>query len=158
MKKYAASTGWFLLAIALVFTPLKTGAAGPIISEFMTNNDSLLVDEDGDFPDWIEIYNPDDQPVNLENWSLTDDKIHTTQWTFPAVTVPPRRFLVVYASGKNRTIPGSPLHTSFRLSADGNYLGLYAPGGSTIASHFDPSYPRQTEGTSYGTGMQTHSE
>ncbi len=44
-----------------------------VISEFMAENHGALTDEDGDTSDWIEIFNPGSEPVNLLNWSLTDD-------------------------------------------------------------------------------------
>ena len=158
MKNIDANFGRFILALAMICVPFRAISAGPIISEIMTDNVSDLVDEDGDFPDWIEIFNPDDQPVNLLNWSLTDSKVDPTKWLFPEITLAPHRFLVVFASGKNRTSPDAPLHTSFRLSAPGSYLALHGPGGTPIASQFDPQYPPQSEGTSYGTGMEYHSQ
>ena len=33
----------------------------------------ILYDEDGDTPDWIEIYNPTSEPVNLSGFGLSDD-------------------------------------------------------------------------------------
>ena len=45
------------------------------ISEFMASNAGTLADEDGDFEDWIEIHNFSPSPVNLYNWSLTDNLI-----------------------------------------------------------------------------------
>ena len=44
-----------------------------MISEFLAANKNGLTDEDGDYSDWIEIYNPGHRPVNLSGWSLTDD-------------------------------------------------------------------------------------
>ncbi len=124
----------------------------PIISEFMASNTSTLADEDGEYSDWIELFNPSAVPVNLEGWYLTDDSRQLGKWRFPAVTLPPNGFLVVFASGKNRAVAGTQLHTSFNLNADGEYLALVAPDGGTIVSQFSPKFPPQVADVSYGIG------
>ena len=58
------------LLLLLAALPVHLQAA-PIISEFLADNDGGLRDEDGDDADWIEIYNPDPDPVNLAGWRLT---------------------------------------------------------------------------------------
>jgi len=68
----------------------------------MADNASIIVDEDGDYSDWIEIYNPFLQPVNLQGWSLTDDPDSLQKWIFPPLELAPRAYHIVYASGKNR--------------------------------------------------------
>ena len=128
--------------------------AAPIISEVMASNKTKLVDEDGAFPDWIEIHNPDDSPVNLAGWKLTDSAGSMGKWVFPAVTLPPGDFLVVFASGKNRTIPTAVLHTNFSLSANGEYLALSAPDG-TVSTEFAPVFPPQLEDVSFGTAFSS---
>ncbi len=58
--------------------------AGPLlINELMAVNDDVLADEDGDFPDWIEIHNPTDTAVGLDGWHLTDDDAEPDKLTFP---------------------------------------------------------------------------
>ncbi|HJO54987.1 MAG TPA: lamin tail domain-containing protein, partial [Verrucomicrobiota bacterium] len=85
------------------------------ITEFMASNVSRLADEDGVFPDWIEVHNPDNVAVPLAGYHLTDDAANLDKWTFPAVTLAPDELLVVFASGKNRDDPAAHLHTNFRL-------------------------------------------
>ncbi len=41
------------------------GAAAPRINEFMVSNDNTLAGEDGEFSDWVEIYNPDGTSYDL---------------------------------------------------------------------------------------------
>ncbi|MCH2059747.1 MAG: lamin tail domain-containing protein [Verrucomicrobiales bacterium] len=118
----------------------------------MTDNESSLVDEDGDFPDWIEIYNPDQVSVDLSGWHLTDDEDDLSKWKFPRVLIPPGGFVVVFASGKDKRIATSNLHTNFQLSSDGEYLGLVEPDGLSVVSEIAPEYPSQQAGVSYGTG------
>lgn len=128
---------------------LSSLSAAPIISEFMASNQKTVADEDGDFSDWIEIYNPDAAPVNLAGWRLTDNAGNPGKWAFPEVTLQPGDFLLVFASNKNRRVPGAPLHTNFALSAGGEYLALLSPEGEK-STEFAPAFPPQEEDVSYG--------
>ena len=129
-----------------------------IISELMAANDGSLRDADGDASDWIEIYNAGTNTVNLTGWRLTADPANLGQWIFPSTDLGPDRFLLVFASGKNRAIAGRELHTSFRLDAAGRYLALVEPDGQTIAYQFAPAYPAQVQGVSYGVEISTTSQ
>ena len=59
-------------------------------------------DEDGDFPDWIELHNPADEPVDLAGFGLSDDSGDPFKWSFPKVAIAPGAHLLVFASGKDR--------------------------------------------------------
>lgn len=142
------SVAGFLLAIGLAL-PLHSAPAA-VLSEFMAINGGTLFDADGDTPDWIEIYNPSPtETVDLAGWHLTDDPANLRKWTFPSVEIPPQGFLIVFASGKDRT-NGGELHTNFKLSGDGEYLALVEPDGVTIATEYAPAYPPQKADVSYG--------
>src|SRR4030066_1574110 len=120
------------------------------INEFMAVNDIGLDDEDRDESDWIEIYNPGTDTVNLDRWYLTDDVNDLMQWAFPEVMLGPDAYLVVFASGKNRRDPLGMLHTNFKLKGSGEYLALIRPDGRTVVSEFFPNYPPQAPDVSYG--------
>lgn len=139
-----------LLLPLLCLLTAPASPAAPVISEFCASNQNGLRDEDGERPDWIEIHNPDDTPANLEGWYLSDNPLLRTKWRFPATIIPAKGNLVVFASSKNRTTPGQALHTNFSLSANGEFLGLFQPDGSTPASEFAPSFPPQFPDLSYG--------
>lgn len=140
------------LVLGLAMGAAPGAPAAPQITEFMAANASGLRDEDGDFSDWIEIHNPDSAPVSLAGYHLTDNPANPARWTFPAVTLDPEAYLVVFASGKNRTDPAGRLHTDFRLSAGGEYLALVAPDGVTTITAFAPAYPPQFDNVSFGLG------
>jgi hypothetical protein len=123
--------------------------AQTIISEFMADNKKVLADEDGQYPDWIELYNTGTTTVNLQDWALTDDPTHQAKWLLPSTNLTAKGFLVVFASGKNRALPGAALHTDFNLKASGEYLGLLRPDG-TVATEFGPAFPPQYPDISYG--------
>lgn len=134
-----------------LFLLIMPGALAQVrLSEFLASNSRGLTDSDGDTSDWIELFNDGAVAVNLQGWSLTDDAALPRKWVFPSVQIPANGYLVVFASGKNRTNPAAGLHTSFSLSADGEYLGLYRPEGGEAVSEYAPAYPRQTADISYG--------
>ena len=78
-----------------------------LISEFMASNGRSLLDQDGEYSDWIEIHNLDAAPVNLGGWYLTDDDNDLAKWRFPPTLVPGQGYLIVFASGKDRAATSS---------------------------------------------------
>jgi len=133
----------FTLSAALPTT------AAPVISEFMASNEATLADEDGDFSDWIEIYNPDANPVALAGYFLTDDSLILNKWEFPEVNLGAGERLIVFASGKDRDV--GELHANFKLSSEGEYLALLSPDGTTVLSDFGDQFPPQFQDESFGT-------
>lgn len=138
----------------LIVLTVHATAQPVIISEFVASNQTGRADEDGDRNDWIEIYNTTNQEALLSGWFLTDDAEDLTQWEFPAITLPAESSIIVYASGKDRSVAGSELHTNFKLSKEGGFLGLVQDDRKTIAHAYDPEYPIQLPDVSYGIGMQ----
>jgi hypothetical protein len=112
-----------------------TPVPGLLFSEVMAVNVSTLADEDGDYSDWLEIYNPESYPVNLEGYTLSDSERNPHRWEFPALTVNPGEALVVFASGKDRRDPdGAFLHTNFKIRAAGETLVFHHPSGLLLDS------------------------
>ena len=130
--------------------PRQLLAGDPVIAEFMASNDTTLADGNGNFPDWIEVFNQGDAAVDLTGWHLTDNAIDLTKWTFPDVALPAGGHLVVFASGNDAPDSGGNLHTNFSLSAGGEYLALVQPDGMTIATQFQPEFTQQITDISFG--------
>jgi hypothetical protein len=120
-----------------------------IISEFMASNNTGVRDEDGDYVDWIEIRNVGSAAASLNGWFLTDRANELTRWRFPNVGIAGGGYLLVYASGKNRTNNPARLHTNFDLRREGEYLALVNP-MTNVVSQFSPTYPEQRTDVSYG--------
>jgi hypothetical protein len=137
---------------AALFLGCAAATAQVRITEFMASNTHTLADEDGDSSDWIEIQNTSGTNVNLFNWALSDSSGNPQKWLFPSTNISAGGFMVVFASGKNRRVPGAPLHTNFKLSAAGEYLALSRPDLS-LATEFPPSFPPQFPDVSYGLEM-----
>src|SRR5207247_5900442 len=85
----------------------------------------------------------------------TDKLGDSNPWRFPATNLNADAYLIVFASGKNRRVPGAPLHTDFKLSAGGEYLALIEPDGVTIATEFKPLFPPQVPDVSFGSALLT---
>jgi hypothetical protein len=105
-----------------------------LINEWMADNagpGGFADPADGQFQDWLELYNPNDSAVDLSGGYLTDTLAQPTKWQFPANTlIPPRGFLLVWAdaeTNQNGSGTNGDLHANFQLSRLGETLGLYAP-------------------------------
>jgi len=146
-----------LALAALTSLAVPALAQQVVISEFMADNEDGIADEDGDREDWIELRNTTASPVNMQGWYLSDSSTRRNKWPFPAVTIPAGGTLLVWASEKDRRDPTRALHTNFRLSNSGEYLGLSRiPDGEPLETvhEYAPAYPPQYEDISYGM-MQT---
>ncbi|MFT5187613.1 MAG: hypothetical protein ACI957_000628 [Verrucomicrobiales bacterium] len=109
-----------------------TATAAPIINEVMASNGVTLADEDGDFPDWLELYNPDNAAYALDGHYLTDDEGNLERWALPDLEIPAKGYLVIFASGKNRRDAEMELHTNFGISGNGEFVALVGDDGETI--------------------------
>lgn len=118
------------------------------INEIMTDNATLIQDDDGDFSDWIEIYNNTDNPLNLSGWSLSDDPDQLNKWQFPSYSVLPGAYILVFASDKNKK-EGAFFHTNFKLKASGETLYISNPEGILVESiRIPPLNPNSSYGRS----------
>jgi len=94
------------------------------INEFMADNNTTVADEWGDFDDWIEIYNGGTTPVWLGDLYLTDNLGNQDKWPMPDYTLAPDSFLLIWADDDE--IQGQ-FHASFKLSKDGEEIGVFGP-------------------------------
>ncbi|HEX9252924.1 MAG TPA: CotH kinase family protein, partial [Ignavibacteriaceae bacterium] len=73
------------------------------INELMSSNEVTIPDEDGDYSDWIEIFNQEENNLDLSGYGLSDDVSVPFKWVFPSLTFEPKDHLLIFASDKNRT-------------------------------------------------------
>jgi len=134
-------------AIATAIVVLSGSADGQVlINEFLASNVSInpdMVDFD-DYSDWIELHNSSDTPLDLGGYFLTDNLQMPVKWAIPEGTViKPQGYLLFWADDYD-DIPGSVhrrphwpwndfstqgYHTNFKVSSEGETLGLYRAGG-----------------------------
>lgn len=101
-----------LLAVLLAVTagvggPFN-GAAQVVFSELMTSNGATLRDEDGDSPDWFELFNTGEDEVSLAGWGLSDARNEPFKWVLGELRMKPRSFATIFASGKDRQPSSTP--------------------------------------------------
>lgn len=141
-------------AFVLIFFGVATLSGQDLyLNEIMSTNSETITDEDGDTEDWIEIYYIGEQPLNMEGYGLSDDYERPFRWVFPDTTIQSGDYLLIWASNKDRRIPGNELHTNFAISSDGEEVILTHPDSTRIdefpptAIPTDVSAGRQPDGT-----------
>ncbi len=128
------------------------------INEIMPSNKSAMLDDKGQHPDWFELYNDLDQPIDLKGWGLSDSLKNPVQWTFPEVQIGAKGYLIVYCSGVTQSEKGKPLHANFRLS-EGDTLILSNTEGKPVdaaevpAAESNISYGRNADDASKWTQL-----
>ncbi len=106
-------------------SPVATGV-GVRINEVMTSNKGAVPDTNGNYPDWIELYNTTQSAVNISGFGLSDDKLSPAKWVFPSGTsIPAGGYLIVFCSGDSND---GPLHASFKLAATDDLVFYNAMG------------------------------
>jgi hypothetical protein len=120
------------------------------LNEVMASNATVVTDLQGNFSDWIEIYNAGRTPVDVAGMYLTDDPDRPTQWRFPddepaKTVIPPQGYLIVWADGGSGT---RGLHANFRLDAGGEQVLLFAADGRTLLDSL--AFGPQSPDVSYG--------
>lgn len=133
--KLQSTLSVFFLFIFIIFNSLPDFLLAngvPVINEIMASNNNTLADRDGDFPDWIEIYNPGGTTINLENWALSDDENQPRKWIFPTTNLAPGGIKLIFASGKNYVSEAPFFHTNFKIKASGEALILSDSVGSVV--------------------------
>lgn len=132
-------------------TSLLTGPL--VINEFLASNSATLADPAGEYDDWLEIYNPGAQAVDLAGLYLSDKRDKLTKWQFPDSTpaLDSHDFLLVWCD-EDQQQPG--IHTNFKLSAAGEFIALTDRDGQTVLDSLsfgtqqtDISFGRLPDGT-----------
>ena len=125
--------------------------SGLVINEIMAANFSAVADQDGEYDDWVELYNGNNFNLNLNGYYLSDNENDLTKWSFPNVTIAANDYLIVWCDTAGTSQAG--LHTTYRLSADQEEVYLSDANGNLIdAVHFvnmnsDQGYARVPNGT-----------
>lgn len=120
----------FLSGILMIgFVP--NGRSQLVINEVLPNNSGLVADEEGNFPDCIELFNHGDETVSLRKYFLSDSRKEPFKWRFPNVKINPGEYLLVFASGEDGK-KGGEIHTNFKLNSGGETVVLVDKEGVVI--------------------------
>ncbi|MAU31282.1 MAG: hypothetical protein CMC36_05180 [Flavobacteriaceae bacterium] len=122
-----------LLIFILVFNSFFSQSIR--INEVSASN-SIFLDEDGDTPDWIELYNYGASEISLNNWSLTDILDDSNPWTFPNITIDADEYLLIWASDKDR----SGITYARTLVNEGDAYRYQIPNADTDLSWIYPDF------------------
>lgn len=141
-----------LVAFFSLFAFGKMAAqSGVVINEVMASNVAYITDENGEYEDWIELYNGSSSAINLSGWHISDNPDNLDKWEFPNnTTIPAMGYIIIWADEDSSQ---GPLHANFKLSAMGEQLLLLNASGSTVqdisfgAQQADKGYARSPNGT-----------
>lgn len=144
----AGSTGSYLDDLSIASEGASTvdiflfgTASKPLfINEFMAVNSATIADENGDFDDWIELYNPNDEALDLAGFYLSDDLNELTKYRIPYAaldaTITAGGWKLLWADAEDNQ---GNLHTNFALSALGEDIVLVGTDGMTIVDSYSYS-------------------
>ena len=121
-----------------------------VINEFMASNDTTYADGQGEYDDWIEIYNPSGNAIDVGGMYITDDLGDLTKYRIPEgfsaqTTIMPNSYLLLWA---DEDVSDGPLHLDFKLSADGEEIGLFDNDGAGLVDSV--VFDNQTTDISFG--------
>lgn len=119
-------------------TPTEPEEIAPLtqlcINEFMADNNSSWLDDQGVASDWVELHNPTSESVSLFGFFLSNDEDDPfTHRLDDDLRIEAGEYLVFAADGQPEL---GPLHLSFRLSSLGESLGLYRYDGAGEILHY----------------------
>lgn len=122
-----------------------------VINEIMADNETTVADQDGEYDDWLELYNNSGETLSLDNLYLSDDPTDLLAWQFPdGTTIAPGSYLIVWCD-KDEEQDG--LHANLKFSSGGESAILSYADGTIIENitfgeqTTDMSYARNPNGT-----------
>ena len=118
------------------------------INEVISSN-SLFIDDDGDYNDWIELYNDSSETISLKSWYISDDKEDIKKWKFPDRQIKAGEYFLIFASDKDKN--SKYVHTNFKISSKGETIYLSNKNEELID---EIEIPRLLTNTSYGISIK----
>ena len=117
-----------LYSIEGTYTTIAVGDL--VINEIMASNETTAVDQDGEYDDWLELYNNSSETLSLDNLYLSDDPDELLIWAFPSgLTIEPNGYLIVWCDKDNDQ---DGLHADVKFSSDGESAILSYADGTII--------------------------
>lgn len=111
----------FLCVFTAVLCYCQEAAEHVVINEVCSNNFSVICDENGNYSDYVELYNPAFVPVSMTGFSLSDNADELQKCSLESVIIPAKGYLLVWLDGSGENIVG---HASFKISREGEKIYL----------------------------------
>ncbi|MHC1768021.1 MAG: lamin tail domain-containing protein [Verrucomicrobiia bacterium] len=104
------------------------------INEWLAGNSGSILDPaDGAADDWFELFNGGPGSVDLSGFTLTDDLARPDKFVLSnGTTIPAGGYLLVWADEQPEQSTNGQVHATFKLSASGETIGLFAPNGDPV--------------------------
>lgn len=123
-----------------------------VINEICSSNKNSYTDNDGNSPDWIELFNKSSDIVDISGFGLSDGNKNRFKFTFPEGTIiPPKSYLLVLCDDTS-IVSDKEFHAGFKISS-GETVYLTVPNGEDAdilaipESEADISYGRCGDGS-----------
>ena len=137
---YFAQFVWFPDGISVTTAESESGqeissiaaTSDTVINEVMASNSSAFSDENGAFPDYVELLNTGSAPADLNGLVLTDKLTSNSQFVFPSQVLQPGETVLVFCDDGNANAYGSPYHAPFKISSSGDTVVLCNESGTAI--------------------------
>jgi spore coat protein CotH len=100
-----------------------------VLNELCAINSGIWTDPQGEYEDWIELYNNSSNTVSLDGYYLSDDNLNLNKWTFPNITMAPNSYIIVWADKDTFDIG---IHANFKLAATGESIFLSNSAGNLL--------------------------
>ena len=115
------------------------------------SSNSLFIDDDGDYNDWIELYNASSETISLKSWYISDDKDDIKKWKFPNRQIKAGEYFLIFASNKDKN--SKFVHTNFKISSKGETIYLSNQNGELID---EIQIPKLLTNISYGISIENN--
>jgi len=134
----------------LAAIPIRTqtqSGTGLVINELLADNTNVIADQNGEYDDWIELYNVGSSAIALTGKYLTDNPTARSKWRFaqPNLSINPGEFLLVWCDDQTTQ---AGIHTNFKLSANGEYAAIVDTDGVSVIDSI--SFGPQAKNISFG--------
>ena len=134
-----------ILGSVILYYNFSTPNKNLIINEVVSSNSNIIADDDGEYHDWIEIWNPTDTEISTKGYQLISNQV---TWDLPHLTIGQGEYLLVWASDKDRKFGADSLHSNFTLSKSGEVLVLFSKEANKVMDKI--RLPDLNTNTSYG--------
>ncbi len=135
---------FFILCVAQVLQ-----AQSIKINEFMASNSFVVSDNYSEYEDWVELYNPTNEDIDMAGMWVTDNLNNPLKWQIPAgspvlTTIQAGDYLIIWFD--KDTLQG-PTHANSGLKRKGEQIGIYDENLNVLDTL---TYSKQEKNISYG--------